>query len=273
MKLYELKSYQDIIHTYIEFQKSLGNRITYQKLAEVMRIQKSYLSKVMSNGASLNKDQLYLFAQYIELTHDEMEYLFLLLDIEKCGIHDLKKQLQSKALEISLSKTQSNNYLNKSSLNLQTEQINEYYLSPENQLVHLALAIPKYQSDLELLKSDLRLGSSQFSKIITLLERLELIELSAKGKTKIKKSNLHLSPNSPYFESWKNQFTLKASEWNKSLNEKEKYRFTVSFTADDDTRERIRLEFLKLLKTIESEVQKAPSKNLYQMNFDLFKWI
>jgi hypothetical protein len=272
LKLFESNTYQDVIEGHITFQKSLGHKVTYQKLAEIMRIQKSYLSKVMAKGASLSKDQLYLFSQHINLSSSEMDYLFLLLDIERCGIEELKNKLVNKAQLISLSNTQSDAYLNKDKAELDTAKMNEYYLNAENQLVHLALSISRYQQDIEGLKKDLKLSSSQFTKIIILLERLDLIQVNEDDVT-LKKSNLHLAPDSPYFESWKNQFTLKAFEWNKTLEEKDKYNFTVSFTANDETKEKIRLEFLKILKSVEKDVSNAPSKNLYQMSFDLFKWL
>lgn len=272
MKVYERDSYQGILNDYISFQRNLGLKITYQKIAEIMRVQKSYLSKVMASNASLSKDQLFLFAQKANLNTEETEYLFLLLDIEKCANNDLKKILTNKAKKISLLNTQSQNYLDKDKVLLSSQEMNLYYLSAENQLIHLALAIPKYQNDLDLLRNHSKISADVFSKSISLLQSLELISIN-ENSAKLLRSNLHLSPTSPYFNSWKNQLAIKAMEWEKSLDTADKYNFTVSFTADEQTKENIRLEFLKMLKTIEELVSKAPSETLYQMNFNLFKWI
>ncbi len=62
-------------------------------------------------------------------------------------------------------------------------------------------------------------------------------------------------------------------EWEKGLEQNDKYNFTVSFTANEEAKEKIRLEFLKMLNFIEKAVTQAPSEKLYQMNFDLFKWL
>jgi transcriptional regulator with XRE-family HTH domain len=272
MKVYENKTYQDTIESYISFQKSLGLKVTFQKIAEIMRIQKSYLSKVMARNASLSRDQLFLFAKEVGLDSNQMEYLFLLLDHEKCAVEDYKIHLQKKIDKISSLHTQSDKYINKESIQITDAQMNKYYLNCENQLIHLSFSIPKYQENVEALRVDLRLSAKQFSDALALLKDLGLIQI-LEGRVKLIKSNLHLQHNSPYFHQWKNQLSLKAMEWEKGLEQNDKYNFTVSFTADDEAKERIRLEFLNMLNFIEKEVTKAPSDNLYQMNFDLFKWL
>lgn len=272
MKIYEFSTYQNYINAYIEHEKSLYNKVTYQKLAEIMRIQKSYLSKVMSGNASINKDQGYLLGQFIGLSEEEMSFLFLLIDFEKCALVELQNKLRDQIKTIQIQQTQSDKYIDKTKNELTSEEIQEYYLLPENQLIHLALSIAKYQENTELLRSDLRINRDTFSKSLKILQKLNLIELTSK-KVKLLKSNLHLEHSSPFFHQWKTQMALKSIEWIKGLETKDKYNFTVSFTSDEQAKEKIRIEFLNFLKRVETLVSKAPSESLYQLNFDLHKWI
>jgi len=237
-----------------------------------MRIQKSYLSKVMSRNASINKDQGYLLGKYLGLDTDELDYLFLLIDYEKCALKELRDKLENKIKTTQLSKTQSDQYLEKQSNKLTSADIQKYYLLPENQLIHLALSIEKYQRNIELLRKDFNLNQTSFSACLKILEQLRLIEIK-ETEVKLIQSNLHLSHESPFFHQWKTQMMLKGIEWVKSLETKDKYNFTASFTSDEKTKEGIRIEFLNFLKKIEKYVTKAPSENLYQLNFDLFKWL
>lgn len=272
MKIYEFSSCQDFIVSYIDEERSLGNKVTYQKLADIMRIQKSYLSKVMGKNASINKDQGYLLAKHLGLGKKETQYLFLLIDYEKCALEELKDELKNQIQTIQVKQTQSDKYIDKQNNELTSEELQEYYLLPENQLIHLALSIPKYQKDIEKLREDLKVNKQLFAQSLKILSRLGLIEVHD-SKVKLLKSNLHLKHDSPFFHQWKAQMNLKSIEWTKFLETKDKYNFTVSFTSDEETKEKIRIEFLNYLKTIEKLVSKAPSKKLYQLNFDLHKWI
>lgn len=272
MKIFEFSSYQDYTISYIENEKRLGNKVTFQKLADQMRIQKSYLSKVMAKNASINKDQGYLLAKFMGLTEEETNYLFLLIDYEKCALNELKEQLLDKIKTIQIQQTQSDKYIKKTSNELTSEELQEYYLLPENQLIHLALSIPKYQSNIEKLREDLRINKQSFVTSLKILQNLQLIKIDDK-KVTLLKSNLHLKHDSPFFHQWKAQMSLKSIEWIKNLETKDKYNFTVSFTSDEETKENIRIEFLNFLKKVEGLVSQAPSKSLYQLNFDLHKWI
>lgn len=163
-----------------------------------MRIQKSYLSKVMAKKASLSRDQLFLFSKEIGLSHEQMEYLFLLLDYERCAVSEYKEHLKKKIDKLSSVHTQSDKYLQKETVEISDAQMNKYYLNCENQLIHLSLSIPKYQKNIELLRDDLRLSSKQFSDALSLLQDLGLIEV-LDHEIKLLKSNLHLKHDSPYF--------------------------------------------------------------------------
>lgn len=272
MKIYEKSNIQDIIRAFIEEQKSLGTPITYQELATNLRIQKSYLSKVMNKSASLSKDQAYLLTNFLKLNSQESEFFFLLLDFEKASLTGLKDMLLERIKQIQYKNTQSSKYLNKEESSLDSNQMQEYYLYPETQLVHLAFAIKRYQQNPEELKLQLGLSDEVFKNITNILIQLNLIQIKDR-KIELVKSNLHLSPNSPFFQQWHTQLKLKSIEWSKKLDKKDKYNFTASFTASNSDKEKIHIEYLSFLNKVEGIVSKSKSKNLYQINFDLFKWL
>jgi len=65
---------------------------------------------------------------------------------------------------------------------------------------------------------------------------------------------------------------LKALDRISSLAAKDTYNFSVVFTADEDVRRRVQGRFLRFLKEVEDEVKQARAEDVYQLNFDLFKW-
>lgn len=272
MKIYEFSNYKSFLKEYIEVRKSIGSPLTYQEIASKLRIQKSYLSKVLNGDANLNRDQAFLLAEYINLKPDELIFLNLLIDYERSGLEENRAYLSKQIKNIQNEKTQSVDYLEKQVSNLSSNEIQEYYLLAETQLIHLSLSISKYQRDPRSLINDLRINEQTLNSSIDLLERLNFIEIKNKI-IKLKKSNLHLSPNSPFFYQWQTQFKQKSIEWNKSLNPEDKYNFIASFTGEAKDKENIRIEFMKFLKKVEKIVSKSKSNELYQLNFDLFKWL
>lgn len=272
MNIYEHNQVQDIIKSYVQDQKILGIKVTYQEIANKLRMQKSYLSKIIAKQAVLSKDQAYLLANLICLDSQQIKYLFLIVDRDKAAIKEFKDSLDKEILLIQNSRTKSEDYLNKELNQTTTSQMQKYYLFPEVQLVHLALSIKEFQSKPERLKESFGISEQLYQDTIQTLVELELIEISAKGIS-LRKSNLHLPSTSPFFHQWQLQMKLKSIEWGKRLDDQNKYNFITSFTASEEDKDTIRYEFMSFLKKVEVIVKHSKSKNLYQMNFDLFKWL
>lgn len=272
LKIYECSSLVNIIKAYIQEQKVLGNQITYQKLAFELRMQKSYLSKIIAGNACLNRDQAYLLSKKMKLNDSQQEYLFLLVDRERAGIGEYIDELDCKIKALHNKNTQSDSYLDKDINIISSSGMQMYYLYPEVQLFHLALAIPHFQIHPEQLKDTFHISDSLYQKIINILIELHLIEVRKKIIILLK-SNLHLPQDSFYFHQWQLQMKLKSMEWIKQIEQEDKYNFTASFTATENDKDKIRIEFMKFLKRVEVIVKKAESSNLYQINFDLFKWV
>lgn len=272
MKIFEFETYQEVIQSFLKEQKTLGNPFTYQKIAEFLRVQKSYLSKVMAKNASLNKDQGYLLSKLMKLKEDEREYLFLLIDFERAAVDEFKKELKEKIKEIQLKNTQSSSYLNKKRRNINSPAEQVYYLYPEFQLLHLGFSIARFQNSPELLQKELNMSDGLFQQGVRVLQDLNLIKVE-ETRIELLDSNLHLPNDSEMFHQWQTQFKLKSIEWAKKIEFNDKYNFVASFTASEEDKEKIRLEFMSFLKKTEAIVKDSPSKNLYQINFDLFKWL
>lgn len=272
MKIYEYSYYQEVIKAYIDEQELLKNKVSYQQIALSLRMQKSYFSKVMAKNAELNKDQAFLLGQFLKLTPEETDYLFLLTDWARASDSNLKTYLKEKIKNIQFQKIQSHKYLNTNEAKPNSELLNKYYLSPEVQLIHLSAGIKRFQREPDNIRKELNLSPNIFKETLKLLQELELIELK-ENKLKILKSNLHLKPDSPFFPSWQTQFKLKSTEWIKSLEEGDKYNFLATFSSTEEDKEKIRIEFLHFLKKVEKIVKDSPPEKLYQINFDLFKWL
>ena len=93
MNIYNELDYREILKKSVEERKKIDSSVTYQAMAEHMRIQKAYLSQVIKGIRDLNQDQLYLACDFLSFAPDESEYLKLLLDYARCGLKDREKVL------------------------------------------------------------------------------------------------------------------------------------------------------------------------------------
>ena len=272
MNIYAHKDYRIIIQELVAQSKAIGKKLTFQQLATDIRVQKSYFSKILSGLANLNSDQVFLLCERFGFNQGEKEYFSLLVERERTAISERQSELDQQIKSIHASKTQTQNYIDKEVTGEHERLLSSYYLDPAHLLVHIAFSIKKYSQDLEKLKIDLGLSDDQFATILSNLESLGLIQIK-NNRVSVLKTNLHLSKESPFFWAWRTTLQLQSLQKMKVLNEEESYNFSVCFSADLKVQSEIRNEFMKFLKRTEKLVKASPAKNMYQLNFDLFKWL
>ncbi|NDC39730.1 MAG: hypothetical protein EBZ48_17105, partial [Proteobacteria bacterium] len=94
MNVFHEKSYRSAIEKLVVSRKHLDSRMRFSLLADHMRVQKSYLSKVLGGKAHLNADQLHLACQYLGLNEEESRYLQMTLEHERSVLTERKLELE-----------------------------------------------------------------------------------------------------------------------------------------------------------------------------------
>jgi plasmid maintenance system antidote protein VapI len=258
----------------VKERRAFEPRFGFHKLAEAARIQKPYMSKVMGGKANLSADQIYSIGTYLELTKEEQQYLQLCLEAARTGIASRKQELLERMEEIANQHRDSSEHLSSKIIETEdtTSPMADYYLDPMVQIVHVALAIPRYSKSPMTLAQDLGIPGPHMHSIVTILERTSLVV--REGYALIPRDlNLHLPKSSPLYRAWRNQLKLLSLQ---KLNAQEvdegTYSFSTVFTCTETTRKKIHAQFLEFLKSCETSVKDAAPKRLYQMSFDLFSW-
>jgi hypothetical protein len=98
-----------------------------------------------------------------------------------------------------------------------------------------------------------------------------LIEATKQGYV-VKQEWIHLPADSDLYRPYRALQRVKSLERIQQLATDRTYNFSVTFTADEETRIEIRRQFQVFLKRIEELARKAPEEEVYQINFDLFDW-
>lgn len=271
MNIYSHRRYQSALFEVIESKKKLPEKWTLRKLAQKCGLQASFLTNVLKGRFDFNADQLYVIADHLVLTAEEKTYLLLLLEHQRSAHPGRKKELLSKIEKMREKHLATEKHLLAKVVETPLEKITEYYLDPFVQLVHVHLNFPHYQTQPQRLCKDLGISSKHLSKILSLLIRLSYVQ-NSDGRYKVIAKNKHLPKESPLCGPHQALIKLKSIDQMQRLDPEEIYSFAVTFTGTDETKAKIREEFLQFLKRVESVVKAADSQNVYQMNFDLFPW-
>ncbi len=274
MNIYTQTDYRSVLRSAVAERKGFDPDFGFHKLADAARVQKPYLSKVIGGNANLNSDQLYAICRSLKFGEEQHEYMQLLLELERSGLEERRKELRTKIDRIADSKRDSSAHL--AAKAVQPDQTNsallaDYYLDPMVQIVHVALSVERYSLNPVLLCKEFHLDGPQIHSIISSLERMGLV-VRENNRLIPRETSLHLPKSSPIFRAWRNQLKLLSTQKLNQLTEKDGYSFSVVFSASENTRKEIHSKFLEFLKSIESLVGEAKSKNVYQMSFDLFPW-
>jgi len=273
MKIYDYTDYKKFIKDWVETQKNLGISITFQDLAREMRIQKTYLSRVLNSDAHLNADQIFHLCESFNLSQQEERYAQLLLGYQRCQISERKTKLYAEIIKIQNFHLKTDHRLKKTAImnSTQSEQEEDYFLNSWNQVVHIGLLIPRFRKKPEVLRESLGLSPKHFQEILSLLERIQVIE-STKKEIKVLRDSIHLPRKSKHFWSWYNQISTSSRERFRNKANEDDLNFSVTFTANKETATYLKQKFLEFLEEAQEKVLDSPSRELYQMNFDLGSW-
>lgn len=242
----------------------------FQGLAARMRIAKSYLSKVFAQRAHLSSDQAYLACQVLRLPQDEAQLFLLLLEFGRSGVRERKTQLKQEIDRIRAESLEVRSQLSNVA-EAPASTLEEYYLDPWLQLIHVALAIPTVAASPRLLSHHLQMPQEKVRLWIDRLEQLNVIRKTPEGYD-LQVRRLHLPREDLVYPSWRSQVRIMALQKLQTLSRSEGTSVSVFFAASPQAAEAIRKEFLSVLARAEKWAMDAEKTSLYQLNFDLFPW-
>ena len=249
-----------------------------KRIAEMIPVQYTYLSKVLSQeGADLNEDHLFSVCKILGFRHEETEFITNLrawslaqdLDRKKFLYGKLESQRKLKKLNAeheSMDQTKLNNEFG-------------YLLNPLCVVVHIAMTSQILRKNPSILCSRLGLSQKQLKEILKVLAINDLIDLSEDGLTvkAVKKMQLHLGRNHPLMRVHQNLLKTAILHRLNQTGEEEKHSFMATFTLDAKSFSEIKDEFQTFLKKVEGIATRsqrpADHQEVYNLNFDFFRWI
>jgi len=273
MDIYTQTNYKAAIKTRVKELGASKKKMSLQKLAARIPIQNTYLSKALnSEKTHLNEDHLFKVCQLLEFFPEETDFIFLLKAKSIATEPSRRNYLESK-----ISRYRQERLRNATFQEFNTRQLTQemnYLFDPLCTLVQVALFIPEYQSNPRKLCSVLGVSSEKLKQILNKLRDLDYIKIDDNGFSilEVKQNQIHYGTDHPLMRTQQNYLRNKSTVHLNQISEEEKHSFMGTFSADDETFQNIKSRFRNFLKEAETLIAKAPSKKIFQMNFDLFNW-
>ena len=275
MSVFRYNDYRDAIAGQIEISKKSEKKLSYSDMAENIRVQKGYVTRVFKKEAHFSSDQLFLACEYLNLNNEESNYLMLLLELGRSALAQRKKELQKQINDIQRTHRDTRKHLKADMLNpIGLDDYNRYYLDPMVPLVHTFLSVPAFSRNLKIVATKLGISEKRLKSIVKTLEDLQIVKLdSASGAYLIIRDHMQLVADSPLNLPY--QIFQRTNAINKiqTQNIEDRFVFSVAFSADQKTKNEIHEAFLKFLRKAETLVKEGSPTDIYQMNFDLFGWV
>lgn len=275
--IFEHKDYKVIIKDRVHALKKAGRPLTLQKMAAQIPVQSTYLSKVLNNDSNhLNDDHLFQIAQILKLDSSETDYLIALKDLAVSQSPARRKFLADKIDSIQKEKRLHVKVQTTDHKVLSNEA--NYLFDPTCLLVYVALSSSYLRQKSSQLAAEFGLGVKKYKQILQILEQNEMIELGSNFEVKrVLKGNFHLGRNHPLMRAHQNIMKSTLQSKLQHTDEDDKYSFLATFTSDPEGFKLIQQEFNTFLKKVEKICTRSekPSfhRNVFQLNFDLLKWM
>lgn len=271
--IYTENNYKAILKNRVKDLQKTRKDLTLKGLANQLGVQATYFSKFFnSDSTHLNDDHLYLLLSLLDFSNNEIEYIYLLKSAEQTQNKERLEYLQAK-----IETFQKENPLNIEQAITPMDRIEaemSYLLDPLCLLVHMALYIEDYRNFPFRLCETLNITNQKFEEILRTLASNDLIKLDEQFRIKeVKTKKIHYGKDHPLMRVHQSLFKTKINSELLRVEEKDKHSILVSFTADEFSFEKIKVAHNKFMKEVELIAKEAKNQGVYQINFDVFKWL
>ncbi len=263
--VFEFREYKAFLHQALD---GLG-RGSRSQLADALKCDTAYISRVLKGGADLSLEQAESCASFLGLTSEEVHYFLLLVQEARSGTTPLKKYFRAQMDRIHQERLDLKNRLSfKKALGTEDQAI--YYSTWIYAAVHVLVAVPQFQSK-EALARALDLPLSKIAEVVEFLLRLGLVTQKG-GKLGPGETSIHLGSDSPMIYRHHSNWRLQAmNSMEQGALEDLHYSSVVSLSADDVPKSRAIL--VRAIEEIRSVVRSSGDETALCYCIDLFSLV
>ncbi len=275
MDVYSFTDYKPLLKERLREARARKKNWTFKKIADHLGIQATYLSKVLnSDSHHLGEEDLWLACKTLDFFPEESEFILLLRAQAIAKKNERKNELglrietlrDQRKLTTEISRTDSSSFTNEM----------DYLLNPLGVVLYAALSVDALRENVRLVGNSLGLKTPQLKDLLRVLERNDLVVLDPTDSLnvlKVKARRTHFSKDHPLMRTYQHLFKTAIQSRLSTTPEEEKQCLMATFTMDQAGFEELKKEFQVFLKKAEHISKRARHKEVYQLCFDMFRWI
>lgn len=262
--IFDFKSYKSYLVALCESERGALTRF-----AEAAGCQKSYLSTCLKGKGQLTLDHAFGISEQLQLSDQEQEYLFVLVEKEKAATLPLRRRLENKAKEMARESFRLKNQQRDSVIVSEgSSDIGFYYATWLPTALHTLSSVPGSQTQAAMAKR-LNLHPAVIASVLDYLEKMNLVK-KAGDKYLWSSSNIHLADNSAWIAGHHSNWRFRAVEnIQKSDREATHYSAIQSFSEEDF--EKLKRKILDFIKEFNKTADPSEPEEAFCLNIDLFR--
>lgn len=267
-------NYKSLLKSKLKEVQKLKPERTMKHLAVSLGVQATYLSKFMNHPTThLNDDHLFHLSQLLDFNHLEMEYLFDLKNYESTEDTLRKKYLLSKIERYQ--KEYKLNVENMTPQNVNVEDEMSYLMDPLVLIIHLSLYVEKFKKNPMAICHQLSITPQTLKNGLEVLLKLSMIKVGDDlfDIKEVKFQKIHFGKDHSFMRVHQSIQKVMINYQLMKTTEEDKHSFLVTFNTSEDGFFKIKEEFKKFIKSVETIVEPTKPTGVYQLNFDLLKWL
>ena len=275
MDVFSYQDYKPLLKDRIKEIRQRKKNWSFKKLADHLKIQSTYLSKIInSDKHHLSEEDLWLACKTLDFHPEEQDYILLLRSHTTCQKSERRQLLAQKIESLQAERKLQAEARQMSASSLTNEM--DYLLNPLCVLLYVALGSEHLRKDIRQIGSSLGVRIPLLRDLLRILERNSLVGLDPTDPlrvTKVHSRRTHIPKDHPLMRTHQGLFKNMMQSRLAMTPEEEKQSLLATFTMDERGFEDLKKEFNVFLKKAEEISKKSTHQNVFQINFDLFKWI
>ncbi|MBY0315027.1 MAG: TIGR02147 family protein [Bdellovibrionales bacterium] len=242
-----------------------GGHGVRKKIAEVLRMQTSYLSQVLSGTVTLKEEYVIPLARYLNLDPLESDYFMALVGMERASSVELRRYYKE-ITERLRSKLQQAALKGSSTEVRAGEDISEYYSSWHYSAIHMMSLTRPISADYVL--TQIKISKSKVDRILKFLLANGFVTYE-KGLYKYTQKSIHLERNHKWVHQHHINWRLKAIDQMQLDTDKNLHYTSVAVCTAKDA-EVIKNRLHETIREIRRTISEAQDEAVYAYSIDFY---
>ncbi len=267
MNIYGYSDYKEFVRSWVQNLPN-GGRGQYQKIALHLKIHRTTTSQIFQGDKELSLEQACDLTDYLGLSKDESAYFLIMVQRARAGSKNLEKKLD--AMLRKLRKDAENHPVRiEADLELESAIQSRFYSNWYYSGVRVLCSIPGFQNA-DAISTHFALDRKLVSEAIRFLREAKLCELNSKGELQPTGNSTYLSPHSPYIDSHRRNWRIKAMERFSVLSPGE-LAFSAPLSLSLADASKFRKRFADLIEELYAVAKKSAPETMMVFNLDWIK--